>query len=86
MIKQYSYLKDADFLKGFDQLQLKEQFVKITVLTFAEAPIQEIQGQVSGGNLSVDGNSNVRRTANLTFLARDEVNDLTDINHILSLN
>lgn len=86
MIKQYSYLKDADFLKSFDQLQLKEQFVKITVLTFAETPIQEIQGQVSGGNLSVDGNSNMRRTANLTFLARDEVNDLTDINHILSLN
>lgn len=86
MIQKYKYLSDADFLKEFDQLQLKEQFVKIIVLTFEEKPIQEIQGQVSGGNLSVDGNSSVRRTANITFVAKDEINDLTNINHILSLN
>lgn len=86
MIKKYKYLNDPDFLYDFDQLQLKEQFVKITVLTFAEKPIREIQGHVSGGNVSVDGNSSVRRTANITFVAEDTVNDLTDINHILSLN
>ena len=86
MIRKYKYLNDPDFLYNFDQLQLKEQFVKITVLTFSEKPIREIQGQVSGGNVSVDGNSSVRRTANITFVAEDTVNDLTDINHILSLN
>lgn len=86
MNTKYAYLSDADFLKDFDQVQLKEQFVKITILTFDETPVKDIQGQVSTGSVSIDGNSSVRRTANLTFLAADEENDLTDINNLLSLN
>lgn len=86
MTIKYPYLIDTDFLKKFDQITIKEQFVKISVLTFQEKIIREIQGEVTTGSISVDGNSSVRRTANLTLVAPEADNDLTDINHILSLN
>ena len=38
----YPYLKDSNFLKKFDKIKLKEQYIKLIVLTFNETPIQEI--------------------------------------------
>ena len=85
-IIKYPYLNDKAFLEEFDQLRIKEQFVKITILTLDEKPLQEIQGRVTTGNINIDGKSSVRRTCNLTFLADEYENDLTNIQHILSLN
>ena len=42
---KYPYLLDNQFLKDFDNLQLKEQFVCITVLDWTEKPVQQIQGK-----------------------------------------
>jgi len=42
MTYNFPYLKDSVFLKKFDEIKLKEQYVKIIVLTFDEKPIQEI--------------------------------------------
>jgi hypothetical protein len=55
----------------YDELFLNRDrtlFVKIELLNWQEEPVREIQGEVSSGNLSVDGNSNVRRTLNLNFI------------------
>ena len=51
-----------------------------------EIPIREIQGRVSSGSLTIDGSSSVRRAGNITFLAEEEENDLTDVDNLLSMN
>ena len=86
MIHNFPYLKDSVFLKKFDELKLKEQYVKLIVLTFDEMPIQEIQGKVTGGNFTLDGSSGMRRTGNLSMIADEYENDLTDTKHLLSIN
>lgn len=86
MTYDFPYLKDSVFLKKFDELKLKEQYVKLIVLTFDEMPIQEIQGKVTGGNLTLDGSSGMRRTGNLSMIADEYENDLTDTKHLLSIN
>lgn len=86
MRNNYPYLKDSSFLKSFDSIRNKEQYVKITVLNFEEKPIQAIEGRVTGGTLNLDGNSAVRRTCNLSMVVTDYENDLTNINNLLSIN
>ena len=86
MTHNFPYLKDSAFLKKFDELKLKEQYVKLIVLTFDEMPIQEIQGKVTGGNFTLDGSSAMRRTGNLSMIADEYENDLTDTKHLLSIN
>ena len=86
MTHNFPYLRDVNFLNNFDKSKLKQQFVKIIVLTFNEMPIAEIQGKVLSGNLSLDGSSAMRRTANISLVADEYVNDLTDTKHLLSIN
>ena len=86
MAYNFPYLKDSAFLKKFDKLKLKEQFVKIVVLNFKEIPIQEIQGKVTGGSFTFDGSSAMRRTANISFVLDDVINDFTTTQNLLSIN
>lgn len=86
MAHNFPYLNDSSFLKKFDKIKLKEQFVKIIVLNFNETPIQQIQGKVTGGNFSFDGTSALRRTGNLNLVANEYENDLTKIKNLLSIN
>lgn len=81
-----SPLKDAPFLRRLDLENLKKYYVKILVLDNAELPIRAIEGRVSAGSISIDGNSSVRRSGSITFLAEAVDNDLTDIDNLLSLN
>ena len=78
---QYPYLKDSLFLKEVDEMQNKEQVVRITVLDLQEKPIQSIEGRVTGGNLNINASSAVRRTGSLSLLADEDKNDLTNINN-----
>lgn len=80
------FLKDQVFLDQLDALPLKNQYVKITVLTWQEEPIKEIQGKIISGSLNLNGSSSLRRTANLTMFAEEQNNDLTQINEDLSIN
>ena len=86
MTYNFPYLKDSAFLKKIDEIKLKEQFVKLIVLNFNEMPIQQIQGRVTGGNFSLDGSSAMRRTGNISLIADNYENDLTDTKHLLSIN
>lgn len=65
----YKYLNDNIFLKQVDNERNKEQYVKITVLDSQERPIKDIQGKITGGNISVDGSSSLRRSCNLSMVA-----------------
>ena len=82
----YSYLNDRKFLKELQELRVKEQFLKVELLDFSERPIQEIQGKCVSGNLSVDGNSSVRRTCSFSILADITTYDITNIDSLISLN
>ena len=80
------YLNDQIFLDQLDNLKLKEQYVKITILSWQEEPIGEIQGKVISGSLNLNGSSSLRRTANLTLFAEEKENDLSNIDQDLSIN
>lgn len=86
-MKNLSYLKDNDFLRKLDNDNNKFYQVKIEVLNSDEFPIEVIQGRVqTGSTINIDGNSSVRRTCNISFIAEDAENDLTNVDNLLSIN
>lgn len=83
----YEYMQDSDFLFKIDCLQIKTQYIKITLLDWKERPIQEIQGMTTGGSLNLDGKSAMRRTCNLSmFVPNENISNVTNINSLFSLN
>ena len=67
MKKQYAYSNDTKFLSKLDTLQVREQWVKITLLEYSsEVPLENIEGKVTGGNLNKTGDSSVRCTCSLS--------------------
>ena len=81
------YLKDTAFLRDLDRNINKFSYVKIIVLDMEEKPISAIEGRVEAGStINIDGNSAVRRTADLSFVALEEENDLTNVDNLLSIN
>ena len=85
-MNNFSYLHDASFLRQLDNERLKTSYTKIIILNQEELPLETIQGRVSNGSLSINGSSSVRRTGSITFLAKEENNDLTNIDNLLALN
>ena len=82
-----SYLKDTTFLKQLDNEHNKTIYAKIIVLNLNENPIREITGKItSQGSINIDGNSSMRRTASITFIAETAENDLQNLDNILSIN
>ena len=75
----YPYLKDEAFIEKINQAIIKQQYVKITFLNWNEDPIQEIQALATSGSINIDGNSSVRRTANLSiYIPEKEYADITN--------
>ena len=63
-------LFDKDFLFELNQFQHKEIYAKIIVLNYDELPLEEITGRITSGSVNIDGNSTVRRTCNLSLIAK----------------
>jgi hypothetical protein len=69
-------LLDVNFLTKLTAHKQREVFARITALTLNELPIEYIEGKVTGGSISVDGNSAVRRTCQLNMIAKNvNIND-----------
>jgi len=66
-----TFLLDSDFLRLLDQEREKEVFVKIISLDFEENTLEEIEGRVTQGSISIDGTSSVRRTCSLSLVASE---------------
>ena len=79
----YEYLQDRDFLLKLDRANIREHWCKLTLLSFAEEPIKEIQGLISGGSLNVNGSAAIRRTISLTMIANEKTNDLENIDNLI---
>ena len=81
------FLNDKSFLLKLDNERNRRVFVKITVLDKNEMPIRDIEGQITtGGSINIDGNSAMRRTASISFVAEEKNNNLDDIDNLLSMN
>ena len=80
------YLTDSEFLREMDELPVKEQWIKITLLEFTtEKPITEIQGKVKNGSFNFNGKSSLRRTAQFSMVA-ENLGDITNASNLISIN
>lgn len=59
----------ADFLQKLDNLQHKTIYARVIALTKDEQPLEQIEGRLTGGSISLEGNNSVRRTCQLTIVA-----------------
>ena len=83
----YPYLNDSKFLEQVNKLKIHEHFVKINVLSFAtQAATAEISGYATGGTITIDGSSALRRTANVSMIAKDTKYSEKDIRKLLTNN
>ena len=82
----YPYLKDEEFLITVDTQRLQSQYIKLVLLDWDENPIQEIQGMATGGSISVNGKSAVRRTCTLSMTVDSNNSVITNINNLISIN
>ncbi len=83
--KKYPYLNDANFIKLIDTQHLQKQYIKIILLDWDENPIQEIQGMATGGSISLNGNSAVRRTCSLTMSIKGEEFAISSSKNLISI-
>lgn len=83
----YPYLKDEKFLVLADTQRLQTQHIKLTLLDWDENPIQEIQGIATGGTISLNGSSAIRRTCSLNMTV-DEIAEtaITSVKNLISIN
>ena len=87
LINLYEYLKDEAFLKKLDSLRIRETTIKITILDWAENPIDDIEGLVSSGNLNINGDSAIRRTASLSLVIKEKTSaEMAKFKSLIALN
>ena len=67
MIKKYPYLQDIDFLNKLYGQHNKTIYCNISSLSWNERCLQQIEGRVINGSMNINGDSAVRRTANVTI-------------------
>ena len=87
MKRNYPYWNDKDFLYTIDTLQVAEEYVRVTALTWQDEPIQEVQGLITDGSLTINGESAMRRAVNFTAAFQDNsFTQITDVDNIFSIN
>ena len=67
----YTKLYEEDFLLALYTQKNRELYARIISLDINELPIQQIEGKITGGSINVDGDSNIRRTCNLSMVTKD---------------
>ena len=80
MVKKYPYLNDINFLNKIYGHHNKTIYTTITSLDWHERPLKALEGKVVSGSISINGDSSVRRTANLKvqIFNYDELYDSVD--------
>ena len=64
-----TFLLDDIFLEDLNNQPQRELWVKILALTIDEEPVEEITGRITGGSISVDGSSKMRRSCSLSMIS-----------------
>lgn len=86
MKKSYPYLQDYIFLDKLYTQHNQTTYAQITVLDWYERPLQEVQGRVLSASISLNGDSSVRRTANMSIKILDYDEIYTNIDSLFSIN
>ena len=86
MIKEYPYLKDTNFLNKIYKQYNKTIYANITCLDWQENPVQQIEGRIISGSISCNGDSAVRRTANLSVKILNNNELYTNVDSMFSIN
>lgn len=98
MRKKYPYLEETYvpnlnveqqkryFLSKIDDFINQRQYINMTLLDWHENPIKEIDGIITSGTITKDGNSSVRRSCSLSCSISGEVYNVDDLNMDFSLN
>ena len=86
MKKHYPYLKDDYFLTKLYGQYNKTTYVAINVLDWEERFIERVEGKVVNASININGDSSVRRTANLTVKITDASENYNNINSLFSIN
>ncbi len=86
MIKKYPYLSDVNFLNKIYGQHNRTNYVLITSLDWNERPIKEVQGKITAGTININGDSSVRRTANLSIKVLDDDSNYLDLNNLFAIN
>lgn len=75
----------TDFLNSVMEMPIRENYVKLELLDWNENFIEEIQGIVTNGSISFNGQSSMRRTCNFTILIPEVKNDYI-LTNLINLN
>ena len=67
-------------------VQERELYSSIELLDWNENTIKEIVGRVSDGSVTIDGNSAIRRTLNLSIISDSEIYNITEVSNDISVN
>ena len=87
MKRNYPYWNDKEFLYTIDTLQVSDEYVRVTALTWEDEPLEEIQGLITDGSLTINGDSAMRRAINFGAAFQDNsFAQITDVNNIFSIN
>ena len=98
MRRSYPYLNDSyvvdenerlekrEFLSKLDGLVNQKRYARLTLLNWKEEPLKEIEGDVSGGTINLDGSSPVRRTANLNVAVSAGTYNIEDSQEDFAIN
>ena len=74
-----------ELLTALMEMEIRESYIKIELLDWNENFIQELQGIVTSGSISIDGKSSMRRSCNFTMILPDGQNEYELLN-IINLN
>ena len=66
--------------------QNKSIYVVIDLLDWTEEKIAELQGLVTGGSLSLSGDSSIRRTCSLDMTLQEDYDAITSAKNLISIN
>lgn len=96
---RYEYLSNPVILNYVSRLQVQTQWTQITVLNNQDLPLKTIQGHATGGSITLNSSSAVRRTGSLTLVVDsynkdtrpliadlDIMNEVTNIQSLISMN
>jgi hypothetical protein len=93
-----NFERDKALLNYVDTLQIKEHYVKIHIFNpHTGEDIGDIEGVVTQGSISVNGNSAIRRSGSLTLVVPDEkifglqfggetIHKITDLKNLIAIN
>lgn len=84
---------DETIKKIPDSFAIRNQFVRITLLNLKDEPVKDeqnkiiyLQGVATSGSISINGQSAIRRTCNLSLMVDKALSNITNADNQISIN